>query len=140
MTLTVAPLTTAVMQAVSPSAAGVASGVNNTVAGVAGLLAIASFGMVMSSTFNGELRRDISAANLPPAAAEAVEAQRAKLAAIEPPPGASAGVRTAIRHSVAQAFVSGFRRVMLIAAGLALASAASAWLMIGGDAPPRRPP
>jgi EmrB/QacA subfamily drug resistance transporter len=133
MTLTVAPLTTAVMQAVSPDAAGIASGINNTVAGMAGLLAIASLGVVMSSTFNGELQRSISAANLPPAAAEVIESQRARLAAIEPPPDASPEVRAVIRRAIAHAFVCGFRRVMWVAAVLALASAGSAWLMIGGE-------
>jgi hypothetical protein len=71
--------------------------------------------------------------------AEAVIAQRAKLAAIELPASASADIRIALRRTVAEAFVSGFRRVMLLAASLALASAISAWVMIGdGRAPTRR--
>lgn len=41
LTLTVAPLTSAVLGAASPSHAGVASGVNNAVARTAGLLAVA---------------------------------------------------------------------------------------------------
>jgi predicted MFS family arabinose efflux permease len=134
MTVTVAPLTTTVMEAVDPSAVGIASGVNNAVASVAGLLAIASFGMVMSVSFNAELRRELAAANVAPVTAEAVIAQRAKLAAIEPPSNVSSDTRITIRRAVAEAFVSGFRRVMLIAASLALASALSAWLMIGHPA------
>jgi len=132
MTLTVAPLTTTVMQAVDPNAVGVASGVNNAVSSVAGLLAIAGLGMVIAHTFNVELHRHLLAANVSPAIAETVESQRAKLAAIEPPPSASPAMRASIQRAVAAAFVSGFRRVMLIAALLALASAAGAWLMIGG--------
>jgi EmrB/QacA subfamily drug resistance transporter len=134
MTVTVAPLTTTVMEAVDPGVVGIASGVNNAVASVAGLLAIASFGMVMFATFNAELRRELAAANVAPVTAEAVIAQRAKLAAIEPPSSVSPDTRLAIRRAVAEAFVSGFRRVMLIAASLALASAISAWLMIGRPA------
>jgi MFS family permease len=133
MTLTVAPLTTTVMQAVDPEAVGVASGVNNAVASVAGLLAIASLGVVMSGTFQTELQRRLGTAAIPAAIGEAVTAQRAKLAAIEPPAGASAELQAAVRHAVDEAFLSGFRRVMWIAAALALMSALSGWAMIGDD-------
>jgi predicted MFS family arabinose efflux permease len=134
MTLTVAPLTTTVMQAVDPEAVGVASGVNNAVASVAGLLAVATLGMVMSGTFNTALQRRLEAAAIPAAIGEAVTAQHAKLAAIEPPAGASAALQAAVRHAVDEAFLSGFRRVMWIAAALALVSAVSGWAMIGNDA------
>ncbi|MEP6997390.1 MAG: MFS transporter, partial [Betaproteobacteria bacterium] len=116
MTLTVAPLTTTVMQAVAPDVVGVASGINNAVSSVAGLLAIASLGLVMSHAFNVEVRAGLSAANLPATVAEGVESQRAKLAAIAPPPAASPDMRASIQGAVASAFLSGFRRVMLIAA------------------------
>jgi len=51
MTLAVGPLTAAVMGAVEPARAGLASGVNNAVARVAGLLAVALLGALMSSVF-----------------------------------------------------------------------------------------
>jgi hypothetical protein len=120
------------MESVAPGAVGTASGVNNAIASVAGLLAIASLGMVMSGTFDSHLRRDLAAANVTEVAADAVIAQHAKLAAIEPPGSASTDTRRAIHRAVDEAFLSGFRRVMLVAACLALASAASAWVMIGG--------
>jgi hypothetical protein len=42
-------------------------------------------------------------------------------------------MKTAIKESVGEAFVFGFRIVMLICAGLSLASAAVAWFMIPKD-------
>jgi EmrB/QacA subfamily drug resistance transporter len=135
MTLTVAPLTTTVMRAVDPTAVGVASGVNNAVASVAGLLAIAILGMVMSGTFNASLQRRLVAAAIPATTSEAVTAQRAKLAAIEPPAGVSPDLGAAVRHAIDEAFLSGFRRVMWIAAALALMGGVCGWAMIRGRGP-----
>ncbi|HWM12450.1 MAG TPA: MFS transporter [Solirubrobacteraceae bacterium] len=55
LSATVAPLTNTVLGAVPQHNAGVASGVNNQIARVAALLAIAAVGAVIASTFSSEL-------------------------------------------------------------------------------------
>jgi len=55
MTVTVAPLTASVMNSVGSGRAGIASGVNNAVARIAGLLAVAVLGAVLFASFSHQL-------------------------------------------------------------------------------------
>ena len=130
MAITVAPLTTTVMNSVDTHAAGVASGVNNAVSRVAALLAVAVFGIVMSQAFNRTVDRRLAEMVASTQAVEAIEAQRDKLAAIEIPSNLEPHVREALQRAIAESFVDGFRWVMVLGATLAFASAAVAWTMI----------
>jgi EmrB/QacA subfamily drug resistance transporter len=121
MATTVAPVTTVVMNAVDQRHAGIASGINNAVSRVAGLLAIAVFGIVLSTVFGRELDRHMS--ELPPDVRQAVDVQRAKLA------GAKIHDRRA-RQAIDESFVAGYRRVLLGAAALSVASAMSAATLV----------
>ncbi|HZZ94919.1 MAG TPA: MFS transporter [Usitatibacter sp.] len=130
LALTVAPLTTTVMSSVPRDHAGVASGVNNAVSETAGVLAVATLGLAMSQAFDGALAERLERVRLPAEVREQVSAQRLKLAAIEIPPTVGGAERAAVKAAVADAFVHGFRRVMLIASVLSVLAAACAWFSI----------
>src|SRR6266545_546591 len=130
MAVSVAPLTTAVMGAVSSSHSGTASGINNAVSRVAGLLAIALFGIVLIGAFGSNLERRLDTLNLTPQTRQALSAQRNRLAAAEVPTAVSGETRAAVQQAIAESFVVGFRLVVLVAASLAVAGATSAALMI----------
>jgi EmrB/QacA subfamily drug resistance transporter len=130
MATSVAPLTTTVMNSVSEAHVGAASGINNAVSRLAGLLSIAVFGIIMLAGFNRHLSSDLSALNLEPGIRHEIDDQRSRLAAIEVPQSVGTNLRAEIRQSIDNSFVAGFRLVMLTAAGLAVLSAATAWVTI----------
>jgi EmrB/QacA subfamily drug resistance transporter len=136
LALTVAPLTTTVMSAVERSHAGIASGINNAVSDTAGLLAIAMLGLVMAHTFDRELASRLASSTIPPAVRAEMNEQRSKLAATEIPATADARTRAMLKEAVADSFVAGFRRVMLVSAALALLSATCAGLTLGARVKP----
>jgi len=136
MAVTVAPLTTTVMNAVDVAHAGIASGVNNAVSRAAGLIAIAVMSVPLLHVFNDRLERRLADLGLGTELVAEVLAQRLMLANVEVPRSASPSERIAIQRAIAEAFVAGFCLVALTAAGLALASAAMAALTIDGSPPP----
>jgi EmrB/QacA subfamily drug resistance transporter len=132
MSIVVAPLTTTVLGATAERYAGIASGINNAVARVAGLLAIAILGIVVSAVFNAFLASNTALLHLSPAVQQALDAQRGKLAGTEVPLGVDPATHAALSSAIAQSFVAAFRVAMLIGAGLALISSLCAWLTIPG--------
>jgi EmrB/QacA subfamily drug resistance transporter len=132
MAISVAPLTTTVMNSVKQNQAGIASGINNAVSRTAGLLAVAVFGIVMLRAFNHNLDQRLANTNITGEVRSFLDQERVKLAGIKVPSNVDAETRVELRQAVEHSFVSAFRLIMLVAAGLALASAAMAWLMIEG--------
>jgi EmrB/QacA subfamily drug resistance transporter len=130
MAISVAPLTTVVMTSVGQDRAGTASGINNAVARVAGVLAVAVLGAVMVAGFVHSLRDSIASMHLEPVTVHALEANAVKLGALEVPANQDPEMKEKIQVTITDAFVFGFRVVMLICAGLAIMSAAVAFRMI----------
>jgi hypothetical protein len=123
MAISVAPLTTTVMNAVDQSYAGAASGINNAVSRIAGLLAVAVFGALLTAVFQSALDRRLNSLALAPEERARIEAERPKLAA------AQVGDPRA-RYAIEEAFVVGYRTVLWVAVGLAVVSSLSALVLI----------
>lgn len=130
MTISVAPLTTAVMGSVDQDRSGAASGTNNAVARIAGVLAVALVGIVMVKLFSFSLDRSLASGLFPPGIIQYVRANSIKLAGIELSSELNLATAAVVRNAISQAFVFGFRVLMLACAGLSLASAGVAALMI----------
>jgi len=130
MAITVAPLTTIVMNSVGQDRVGAASGINNAVARVAGVLAIAILGIVMVNAFASRLNRSLAQVSLPPGVLRVIQSDEIKLAGLPIPASLSPVTKAAVKEAIGEAFVFGFRTVMLICAGLSGASSAVAWRMI----------
>jgi len=134
MAISVAPLTTVVMSSAGQNRSGIASGINNAVARVASVLAIAILGIVMVRMFRSGLDRSFSGRMLPPNIIQYLQSNAIKLAGVDLPSGVDANIAVAIRASISHAFVFGFRIEMLICAALSLASSLVAWLLVPGRA------
>jgi Major Facilitator Superfamily. len=131
MTITVAPLTTTVMTSVSAARTGVASGINNAVARVASLLAIAVLGIVFVWSHDAALDARLDALNVPQAARQAARLAQAGMEAGAPPSGVTQSAAHAeVTQAQAEALGAALRAVALVSALCALAGAALATLTI----------
>jgi len=129
LAMTVAPLTATVLDAADRRHAGIASGVNNAVARVASLLAIAAVGAVLSAQFGAQIDKRLGGPADEAAHAYVHEARKHPLTL--PRRAATARTRTAVR----EANVEGFRRAMVVSGLLMIAGGLFA--MIGIENPRR---
>jgi EmrB/QacA subfamily drug resistance transporter len=109
LAMTVAPLTSTVLADADESNAGIASGVNNAIARVAGLVAIAAVGAVVASSFQSRLEDEVGdQANRPEVAAALEDAEGQPLSAVEVE-GVPEDVATSVREGAQDASVAAFR-------------------------------
>jgi EmrB/QacA subfamily drug resistance transporter len=137
LSMTVAPLTTTALAAVAPERAGVASGVNNAVARIAGLVSIAVVGAVVSAGFGARLEQRLATVPLSaPARAALVEASERPLAGTAPPE-LDRAERARVEPALAEASEAGVHLGLGLAA--ALMAAAGLTAALGVRDPARAP-
>jgi EmrB/QacA subfamily drug resistance transporter len=109
LAMTVAPLTATVLADADESNAGIASGVNNAIARVASLVAIAAVGAVVAASFSSKLEDDLGGLTSRPEVAAAVEeAERQPLADVVPE-GVPPAVRRVVDAAAEDSSVTAFR-------------------------------
>lgn len=122
MSATVAPLTATVLGAVEQRHSGIASGVNNAIARIAGLLAIAVLGAVVSAAFSSSVDAKLGGRPLSAAGNAAVAEAKARSLATAPAGRAAPSERARLREVLAASSETAFHL------GLGLGAA----LVIGG--------
>jgi EmrB/QacA subfamily drug resistance transporter len=104
LTATVAPLTATVLADADESNAGIASGVNNAIARIASLLAIAAVGAVVAAQFNSSLDDRLAGVTPTPAQQKEVDTARKETIARADPQRAGPRIAAAVEDSSIHAF------------------------------------
>ncbi len=138
LALSIAPLTTAVMNAVHVEYSGTASGINNAMARLAGLVTIAVLGIVIIHAFGAYLDRGMDKAGIPAEVRAQMDGQRIKLAGAEIPAALGEKLKAGLEGIVNGSFIGGFEIVLYIAALMSLIAAAVGFATISGGETPVR--
>jgi EmrB/QacA subfamily drug resistance transporter len=131
MTISVAPLTTVVMDSVEADRSGIASGTNNAVSQIAALLALALSAPLFFAAFSTALKTNLRRSQVSTETAAHVQALERQLGAIQT-------TDPRAKHAIDEAFVAGFRLITLVAAGFAAAAGCTAMLTIRDQNTSRR--
>jgi EmrB/QacA subfamily drug resistance transporter len=135
LSILVPAVTTVALSSVDIRHEGLASAINNTFSQTAGLLAVAVLGVLMFTSFGSSLDSRLAALNLPPEARQQLQEEKVKLGAAQTPENLAPEVGMQVERAIDEAFVSGYRVVMLVSTVIAMASAISAALLIEGKRP-----
>jgi hypothetical protein len=126
------------MNSVTTDRAGTASGVNNAVARIAGVLTIAIVGAIALIVFAGALQARTSPLNIPEAARAALASESSRLGAAIVPPQVPAESVAAVESMIKLAFVDMFNLVMWISAAMAWLAAIMAGVLVEPRAPGKK--
>jgi hypothetical protein len=120
LSMTVAPLTATVLAGAPAHHSGIASGVNNAVARVAGLLAVAVVGAVCAAQFSSAIDSHLPSSGLAPQTQHAI-AEAKKRTLVTDAGAAAAADRPRVHAALESASVKSYRLGIAIAGLLAIA-------------------
>jgi len=135
LALTVAPLTAAILGAAGSEHSGVASGINNAVARVAGLVAIAVVGAVVASHFSARVEAGLTHPGATPAYRAAVDRAASATLEVRPPSGIAPAQAPRVRSVLRSASTDSLHLALLISGVLAILS--GVFSLLGIRNPPR---
>jgi EmrB/QacA subfamily drug resistance transporter len=130
MGITVAPLTTAVMGVISDENAGIASGINNTVARAAGVLAVALMGAWVLFSYKNSIARELSVMDIPESIKNEISIESSNLAAAAIPNNLSLEDKQIVEHMFKNSFIGAFNKVVYAASILCLLGGIVAFVFI----------
>jgi EmrB/QacA subfamily drug resistance transporter len=120
LSMTVAPLTATVLSAAPSAHSGIASGVNNAISRVSGLIAIAAVGAVVAGHFSGQVLRALQHPQRTAASGNALARAANATLQVRVPPGFTAAERPRVHAALVSASISSFHLAMVLAAALAI--------------------
>jgi MFS family permease len=118
MGIVVAPLTATVMAAVPEQNSGIASGINNTMARTAGLLAIAVLGAIIIISFRTTLESNASSLNIPDNKKRELINASVKLAETQPPNNLTRKETMQAKNIIRISFIQSFDFIIYLSVAL----------------------
>jgi EmrB/QacA subfamily drug resistance transporter len=131
MGITVAPLTTTVMNSAPTAMSGTASGINNAVSRAAGVLAIAIFTALALTTFASGVTARTAELPISDDAQAQIAAESAKLTNARAPQGLTPGEEFLVNQAFRLSFLDAYRLIAWGSAALAFLGAAMGWVFVG---------
>jgi EmrB/QacA subfamily drug resistance transporter len=122
LSITVAPLTSTVLSAAPAAHSGIASGVNNAISRVSGLIAIAVGGAIVAGHFSAQVEHALRGAHPPLGGGQAVARAAAATLQVHVPAGFASAARQQVHAVLVNASIGAFHLAMLLAAALAIVS------------------
>ncbi len=128
--ITVVPLTTAVMSSVDDSKSGIASGINNSVTRISGTFMNAILGAVVIVLFSNYVLEGLGLSSISDATKQLILEEATNLGEASAPSSLTDSIKKTVNKVYQSSFISVYKWVGLLSAGLAFLSSGIAFFMV----------